>query len=189
MDLTRARSEGLEELFSSFGKLLQVTCSVFSLTRTHGAVPEQEVYRMAAVIARSISLQATGCPALRSACNSSLQSRSVRQYSQLLSSTRQPIQSLNTGNNAGSLISHRNLFTRRKPRPFYKAFVYTLLAFGATYHLESRSAVHRWIAIPVLQTVTDPETAQKLAIKLLSTGIMPRDMVSDDEVLSAEVSV
>lgn len=68
----------------------------------------------------------------------------------------------------------------------------TLLGFAATfgvaYHLDSRSAIHRWIAIPVLQAVTDPETAQKLAVKLLSLGVMPRDMVEDDALLETEVS-
>jgi dihydroorotate dehydrogenase len=120
-----------------------------------------------------------------------IQPMNARHHSQLLSSNR-------TKSMAGLtpsptiFVSHRSLFTKRKPRPFYRVFVWTLLAFGATfgvaYHLDSRSAVHRWIAIPVLQAVTDPETAQKLAIKLLATGIMPRDLVTDDEVLAAEVS-
>lgn len=87
----------------------------------------------------------------------------------------------------------RSLFTRPKPRsPLRSIVTITLLGFAATfgvaYHLDSRSAIHRWIAIPVLQAVTDPETAQKLAVKLLSLGVMPRDMVQDDAVLETEVS-
>ncbi|UZJ52674.1 hypothetical protein CBS101457_001994 [Exobasidium rhododendri] len=115
----------------------------------------------------------------------------ARPFSQLLSSGRLRSMQASTPSTSTAL-STRSLFTKRKPRPFYKAFVWTLLAFGATfgvaYHLDSRSAVHRWIAIPVLQAATDPETAQKLAIKLLATGVMPRDMVADDEILSAEVA-
>lgn len=120
--------------------------------------------------------------------------QSTRHFSQLLSS---PSRSSRTASCAIyptgiSVVSTRTLFTRRQPRPVRKAVIWTLLAFGATfgvaYHLDSRSAIHRWIAIPVLQAVTDPETAQKLAVKLLSLGIMPRDMVEDDAVLATEVS-
>lgn len=115
----------------------------------------------------------------------------VRQYSQLLSSTSRAKATVTLTPSRTTTLSTRTLFTKRKPRPFYNVFVYSLLAFGATfgvaYHLDSRSAVHRWIAIPVLQTVTDPETAQKLAIKLLASNVMPRDMVADHEVLAAEV--
>lgn len=86
----------------------------------------------------------------------------------------------------------RSLFTQRKPRPIRRTLTWALFAFGATfgvaYHLDSRGAVHRWIAMPLLHTFTDPETAQKLAIKLLSLGIMPRDLGIDDDVLSAEIA-
>lgn len=117
-------------------------------------------------------------------CVFSRRAQSSRHHSQLLS----PIQRTSP---VTSVLSTRSLFTARKPRPFRKAFTWTLLAFGATfgvaYHLDSRSAIHRWLAIPVLQAVTDPETAQKLAVKLLSLGIMPRDLGTDDEVLATEV--
>lgn len=87
----------------------------------------------------------------------------------------------------------RTLFTRPKPKsPVRSLVTVTLLGFAATfgvaYHLDSRSAIHRWFAIPVLQAFTDPETAQKLAVKLLSLGVMPRDMVKDDALLETEVS-
>ncbi|PWN38002.1 uncharacterized protein FA14DRAFT_117058 [Meira miltonrushii] len=89
-------------------------------------------------------------------------------------------------------IASRTLFTRSKPRPVRTTIKWALLAFGLTfgvaYHLDSRSAIHRWIAIPILQTVTDAETAQKLAVKLLSLGIMPRDLGTDDEVLATSVA-
>ena len=149
------------------------------------------ITRMATLTARSMRLPLVTHSTFRPS-GAAMRSTSVRHYSQLLSSTRRinPIKALTAVNS--TLISSRSLFTQKKPRPFYKAFVWSLLAFGATfgvaYHLDSRSAVHRWIAIPVLQTVTDPETAQKLAVKLLASGVMPRDLVSDDEVLAAEVS-
>lgn len=117
-------------------------------------------------------------------CGFSRQAKSSRHHSQLLSP-------LGRTSPVTSALFTRSLFTARKPRPFRKALTWTLLAFGVTfgvaYHLDSRSAVHRWFAIPLLQAVTDPETAQKLAVKLLSLGVMPRDLVADDKVLATEV--
>jgi dihydroorotate dehydrogenase len=119
--------------------------------------------------------------------------QSTRHFSQLLSSTSRSSRTSSAVTPFHiTVLSTRTLFTRKQPRPFRKAVIWTLLAFGATfgvaYHLDSRSAIHRWIAIPVLQAVTDPETAQKLAVRLLSLGIMPRDMVEDDAILATEVS-
>lgn len=42
--------------------------------------------------------------------------------------------------------------------------------------------------MPILHTFLDPEEAQKLAINLLSTGYMPKDMGVDDQLLATEVS-
>lgn len=68
----------------------------------------------------------------------------------------------------------------------------TLFLFGSTflvtYYLDSRSAIHRWVAMPFLHTFLDPESAQKLAIDLLQSGIAPRDYTGDDEALESDVS-
>lgn len=149
---------------------------------------------MAARQTRGLSLPLrVACDAHR--CGPTASMSRARPFSQLRISASRPKALVCPRTDAvGSkvLIPHRTLFTRSKPRPVRKAIVWTLLAFGATfgvaYHLDSRSAIHRWIAIPILQATTDPETAQKLAVKLLSLGIMPRDLISDDEVLAAEVS-
>lgn len=115
-----------------------------------------------------------------------------RTMSHFASSTRMVARSQTPLRSQISPIASRTLFTRSKPRPVRTTIKWALLAFGLTfgvaYHLDSRSAVHRWIAVPILQTVTDPETAQKLAVKLLSLGIMPRDFETDDEVLATEVA-
>ncbi|EST05037.1 Dihydroorotate dehydrogenase, class 1/ 2 [Kalmanozyma brasiliensis GHG001] len=88
----------------------------------------------------------------------------------------------------------RTLFTRAPPTPLArtKQFIYLVFAlaagtFGVAYYADSRSAIHRWIAIPALKAFLDPESAQKLAIKMLETGLAPRDMVDDDAVLETEL--
>ncbi|CAD6906477.1 unnamed protein product [Tilletia laevis] len=79
----------------------------------------------------------------------------------------------------------------RAARPFKTAFTATLFLVGGTvlfaYYRDSRAGIHRWIAIPVLKSVLDPEAAQKLAIDLLVSGIAPVDVVQDDEVLRTEL--
>lgn len=88
----------------------------------------------------------------------------------------------------------RLLFTRAPPTPLARTrqFVYLVFALaagtlGIAYYADSRSAIHRWVAIPALKAFADPETAQKLAIKLLETGLAPRDLVDDDAVLETEL--
>lgn len=72
-----------------------------------------------------------------------------------------------------------------------KISFYSFFLFGSTflftYYLDSRSAIHRWIAMPFLHNFLDPEEAQKLAIKLLQSGLAPRDYTFDDGSLKTEV--
>ncbi|KAJ1018933.1 hypothetical protein NDA16_004736 [Ustilago loliicola] len=91
-------------------------------------------------------------------------------------------------------VGRRTLFTRAPPTPLArtKQFIYLVLALaagtlGVVYYADSRSAIHRWIAIPALKAFADPESAQKLAIKMLETGLAPRDMVDDDAILETEL--
>ncbi|KDN50839.1 hypothetical protein K437DRAFT_233471 [Tilletiaria anomala UBC 951] len=88
--------------------------------------------------------------------------------------------------------SSRTLFTRRgSPSRLRSALTTTVLVVGgvffAAYYVDSRSAIHRWVTIPFLKATTDPETAQKLAIRLCASGIAPRDLIEDDDVLKAEI--
>jgi hypothetical protein len=55
------------------------------------------------------------------------------------------------------------------------------------YYFDARSALHRYVVTPALRQVVDAETGQKIAVKVLRSGLGPRDPVSDDEVLRAEV--
>ncbi|KAL9936827.1 hypothetical protein V8E36_004062 [Tilletia maclaganii] len=80
---------------------------------------------------------------------------------------------------------------KSKSNPIKSAFNATLFLVGGTvlyfYYRDSRAAIHRWIAIPALKYFLDPESAQKLAIELLTSGVAPIDVVADDEVLKTEL--
>ena len=57
----------------------------------------------------------------------------------------------------------------------------------AVYYLDCRAALHKYIVTPVIRHALDPEAGHKLAVRVLSAGLAPRDPVSDDEVLKVEV--
>lgn len=59
----------------------------------------------------------------------------------------------------------------------------------AVYYFDSRSAIHRYFFTPLIRNVLDPEVAHKVAVKVLKSGLAPRDMGVDDERLSTEVSL
>ncbi|EJU03488.1 hypothetical protein DACRYDRAFT_21066 [Dacryopinax primogenitus] len=72
------------------------------------------------------------------------------------------------------------------------SYVYgTLLLAGAgvfaAYYVDSRAAVHKYVAMPLVRACVDGETAHKLAVKMLATGLMPRDVKQDDELLECEL--
>lgn len=57
----------------------------------------------------------------------------------------------------------------------------------AVYYFDSRSAVHRYVLTPLLRRLVDAETGHKLAVKVLRSGLGPKDTQPDDEVLGFEV--
>ncbi|KAH9926271.1 uncharacterized protein BXZ73DRAFT_102954 [Epithele typhae] len=57
----------------------------------------------------------------------------------------------------------------------------------AIYYLDCRAALHKYIVTPVIRHTLDPETGHKLAVRVLSSGLAPRDPVVDDEVLKVEL--
>ncbi|KAG6866558.1 hypothetical protein C0991_002043 [Blastosporella zonata] len=86
--------------------------------------------------------------------------------------------------------SHRSLSTAL-PRPtlktglFATAFVLSTGLF-AVYYFDARSALHRYILNPALRNALDAESSHKLAVKVLKSGLGPRDPCSDDSRLKAE---
>lgn len=57
----------------------------------------------------------------------------------------------------------------------------------AAYYLDSRSALHRYVITPIMRHTLDPETAHKLAVKVLRTGWGPQDRGTDDVRLETKV--
>lgn len=57
----------------------------------------------------------------------------------------------------------------------------------AVYYYDARSAIHRYVLTPALRHTFDAETGHKIAVKVLRSGLGPRDPVTDDERLRSEV--
>ncbi|KZT55792.1 hypothetical protein CALCODRAFT_524478 [Calocera cornea HHB12733] len=58
--------------------------------------------------------------------------------------------------------------------------------FGV-YYIDSRAAIHKYVAIPLIRLCVDGETAHRLGVKMLGTGLMPKDVKEDDELLECEL--
>ena len=71
----------------------------------------------------------------------------------------------------------------------FAAVVAVSTGLFAVYYFDSRSALHRYVLTPALRYALDAETGHRLAVRVLGTGLGPRDQGSDDERLKAEVSV
>ena len=57
----------------------------------------------------------------------------------------------------------------------------------AVYYFDCRAALHKYVVTPVIRYTLDPEEGHKLAVRVLSSGLAPRDPVPDDEILKVEV--
>ncbi|KAJ7334078.1 hypothetical protein DFH08DRAFT_880100 [Mycena albidolilacea] len=88
----------------------------------------------------------------------------------------------------------RGLFTRAPPAPrtpirsalYGTVFVLSTGLF-AIYYLDVRSAIHRYVIPPLLRHTLDAETGHKIAVKVLKSGLGPRDPVQDDARLKSEL--
>ncbi|KAG8851502.1 Dihydroorotate dehydrogenase (quinone), mitochondrial [Tulasnella sp. 330] len=67
----------------------------------------------------------------------------------------------------------------------------TALVAGTTlftvYYLDSRSAIHRYAFMPLVRLTMDPETGHRFAVKVLGSGLGPRDIGRDDGSLRVEL--
>ncbi|KAK7045733.1 Dihydroorotate dehydrogenase (quinone), mitochondrial [Paramarasmius palmivorus] len=89
--------------------------------------------------------------------------------------------------------SHRSLFTKASPpptNPVRTGLYATALVLGtglfAVYYFDSRSALHRYVLTPLLRHSLDAETGHKVAVKVLRSGLGPKDPIPDDDSLSVE---
>lgn len=70
---------------------------------------------------------------------------------------------------------------------FYGTVFILSTGLFAAYYFDARSALHRYVLTPMLRYTLDAETGHKVAVKVLRSGLGPRDLVSDDEKLKFEV--
>ncbi|KAG8880519.1 Dihydroorotate dehydrogenase (quinone), mitochondrial [Tulasnella sp. 332] len=67
----------------------------------------------------------------------------------------------------------------------------TALVAGTTlftvYYLDSRSAIHRYAFMPLVRLTMDPETGHRFAVKVLGSGLGPRDIGRDNGSLRVEL--
>ncbi|KAF5331483.1 hypothetical protein D9758_015492 [Tetrapyrgos nigripes] len=93
-------------------------------------------------------------------------------------------------------VHQRSLFTRSSPPPpsplrtgvYATAFLLSTGLF-AVYYFDARSAIHRYVLTPVLRYAFDAETGHQIAVKVLRSGLGPKDTVQDDEKLKIEASL
>ncbi|KAM5544300.1 hypothetical protein V8D89_001960 [Ganoderma adspersum] len=107
----------------------------------------------------------------RAVARASLSARSSRIYVSCRAastSTQQPARSL------GRTTAYASLF---------------VLSTGlfAVYYFDCRAALHKYVVTPIIRHTLDPEAGHKLAVRVLSSGLAPRDPVPDDEILKVEL--
>lgn len=85
----------------------------------------------------------------------------------------------------------RHASTTTPSSPLRTGLYTTLFVVGtgvfAAYYFDSRSAVHRYVFTPLLRHLVDAETGHKIAVKVLRSGLAPKDTQPDDQVLAFEV--
>ncbi|KAJ4470450.1 Dihydroorotate dehydrogenase-domain-containing protein [Lentinula aciculospora] len=88
----------------------------------------------------------------------------------------------------------RKLFTKATPAPrspvvigIYATALVLSTGLFAVYYFDARSALHRYVIMPVLRQTLDAETSHKIAVKVLRSGLGPKDPVSDDGKLMFEL--
>jgi dihydroorotate dehydrogenase len=84
----------------------------------------------------------------------------------------------------------RSLFTAAPIKPTSRRTIYTttfIILTAGLYYADARSALHRYIITPVLRSAFDPEAGHRIAIKVLKSGLAPRDFRPDDKALNCQV--
>lgn len=72
-------------------------------------------------------------------------------------------------------------------RALYATAFTASVGLFAVYYLDARSALHEHIVNPILRNALDAETAHKFALKVLRSGLAPKDPLADDDRLAVNV--
>ncbi|KAE9406243.1 hypothetical protein BT96DRAFT_915472 [Gymnopus androsaceus JB14] len=88
----------------------------------------------------------------------------------------------------------RNVFTQAAPSPrspiatgLYATALVLSTGLFAVYYFDARSGIHRYVIMPVLRHTVDAETSHQIAVKVLRSGLGPKDPIADDEKLKFEL--
>lgn len=69
----------------------------------------------------------------------------------------------------------------------YAAVVAAPAGLLAVYYFDARSALHEHLLAPILRNTLDAETAHKFSLKVLKSGLAPKDPLPDDHRLAVQV--
>jgi len=91
-------------------------------------------------------------------------------------------------------IFHRRTFSSSLSSPssriqttYYTALFAISAGLFAAYYFDARSAIHRYVITPILRHTFDAEAGHKIAVQVLRSGLAPRDLIKDDDILRSEV--
>lgn len=91
-------------------------------------------------------------------------------------------------------IPSRTLFSKSGVPPsspirtgIYGAVFAVSAGLFAVYYFDARSAIHRYLFTPVLRYALDAETGHQVAVKVLRSGLGPKDPIKDDGRLETKV--
>ncbi len=63
----------------------------------------------------------------------------------------------------------------------YASLLAVTTGLFAIYYFDCRATIHKYVVTPVIRHTLDPEAGHKLAVRVRSSGLAPRDPLSDDE--------
>jgi hypothetical protein len=93
----------------------------------------------------------------------------------------------------GSHTPFRPLFTTVGRSPARSGVFATAIVLStglfAVYYFDARSSLHRYFLTPLLRHALDAETGHKVAVKVLKSGLGPRDPLPDDQRLETRVRI
>lgn len=90
-------------------------------------------------------------------------------------------------------VSSSSSSPTRQTASLFRTGVYTTViavttGLLAVYYFDSRSAIHRYVLTPLLRYTVDPETGHKLAVKVIASGLGPKDTQTDHQNLRTQVN-
>ncbi|KAI0372679.1 dihydroorotate dehydrogenase [Pilatotrama ljubarskyi] len=99
---------------------------------------------------------------------------------------RRPVPPVLASRRAASTAAQQPARSYARTAAYASVFVVSTGLF-AVYYFDCRAALHKYIVTPVIRYTLDPEVGHRLAVRVLGSGLAPRDQLPDDDVLKAEL--